>query len=117
MSIESSQAGASQNILDILLDENNHDAIVLVDENGRQIAFEQVAILNHVVDGEENAYVILKPIDKVDGIKDDEAVAFVLIEEDGKIMLRVEENEKTVIEVFNKFYDMLEEERKRRGGQ
>ena len=39
------QEEPAKDILDILLDEDNRDPIVLVDEKGRRIAFEQVAII------------------------------------------------------------------------
>ena len=40
------------NLLDVLLDKDNHDPIVLMDENGRQLSFEQVAMIVREVDGE-----------------------------------------------------------------
>ena len=33
------------NIIDILLDEVNKDPIVLVDENGKKLTFEQIAVI------------------------------------------------------------------------
>ena len=36
-------------ILDVLLDQDNKDPIVLVDENGKQLTFEQVAVIPYEV--------------------------------------------------------------------
>ncbi len=97
-------------LLDILLDQENRDPIVLQDENGRQISFEQVAIIPYDVDKDRKLYVVLKPIDKVEGIADDEAVVFVCEQDkQGNTVLRVEENEEVAISVFDKYYDLLEE--------
>lgn len=102
---------AQNDLLDILLDKDNHDPIVLMDEKGRPISFEQVAIIPmHDV---KLLYVVLKPLDKIDGIADDEAVVFLLDQDkNGNTILRVEEDELVAIEVFNKYYDLLEAARK-----
>lgn len=99
-------------LLDVLLDKDNKDPIVLMDEKGRQISFEQVAIIPYELKGEKVLYVVLKPIDKIDGIADDEAVVF-LVDQDkqGNTILRVEEDEEVAIAVFDKYYDLLEEAR------
>lgn len=107
--------GDIDKLLDILLDENNHESIVLMDESGRQISFEQIALITLGVDEEKNAYVILKPIDKIVGINDNEAIVFTFIEdEEGEVVLRVEDDEQTITEVFNKFYTLFEDARKRK---
>lgn len=100
----------AKDILDILLDKDNRDPIVLVDEKGRRIAFEQVAIIPHEKDNKRYLYAILKPIDKIHGINDDEAVVFYVDEiETGIPVLKVEEDEKNAIEVFGEYYKLLDE--------
>ncbi len=102
-------------LLDVLLDQENRDPIVLMDEKGKQLTFEQVAVIPYGVDGEDkNLYCVLKPMDKLDGIADDEAIVF-LVDEDanGNTILRVEENEEVAIAVFDKYYDLLEEATKK----
>ena len=81
-------------LLDVLLDKNNKEPIVLMDEKGRQISFEQVAIIPYDINDTKVLYVVLKPIDKIDGIADDEAVVF-LVDQDknGNTVLRVEEDD------------------------
>ena len=60
------------NPIDALYDENNNDAIILFNENGEEIAFEQVAIIPI----SEKVYAILKPIQPMDGVGEDEGLVF-----------------------------------------
>ena len=104
------QEEPAKDILDILLDEDNRDPIVLVDEKGRRIAFEQVAIIPYEKDNKRRLYVVLKPIDKIGGVADDEAIVFYVDEvETGSPVLKVETDEKVAIEVFGEYYRLLDE--------
>lgn len=96
-----------QDILDLLLDENNDAPVTLYDENDKAIKFEQVAI----IPDKENIYAVLKPIDKLDGVADDEAIVFLVdFDEEGNSMLIIEQNEETAVRVFDKYYQLLDEE-------
>lgn len=99
-----------EDLLDIILDEDNQDPILMMDQRGKQLAFEQVAIIPYEQDGEKVLYVILKPLDKINGIEDDQAVVF-LVDQDssGNTFLRVEDDEAIAIDVFCKYYDLLSE--------
>lgn len=98
-------------LLEVLLDETNTEHLFMYDEKGRQLEFEQVAVLPR---NEEELYCILKPITKLDGIGDDEAIVFKLdLDDDGEYMLKVETDELTAIKVFDQYYQLLEEERKK----
>ena len=102
----------SLDLLDVLLDKDNKEPIVLMDEKGRQIAFEQVAIIPYDIKEERFLYCVLKPIDQVDGVAEDEAIVFVVDQDKtGNTILRVEEDEERAIAVFDKYYDLLEEAR------
>ncbi|MGN0748697.1 MAG: DUF1292 domain-containing protein [Christensenellales bacterium] len=93
-------------VLDILLDEENDDPISLFDENDNEIKFEQVAIIPE----NEKIYAILKPIDEMEGVEDDEAIVFVVDQdEEGNSVLIVEKDEPTAIKVFDKYYQLLDE--------
>ncbi len=97
-------------ILDVLLDQDNKDPIVLVDENGKQLTFEQVAVIPYEVRKEKRLYCVLKPLDKIEGIADDEAIVFVVDQDkDGNSIIKIEEDEEVAIAVFDKYYDLLEE--------
>ena len=91
------------NILDRLLDEDDTNPITLIDEKGEPYEFEQVAI----IPDKGELYCILRPITKIEGIADDEAIVF-NVSEEGTIA--VVEDEKTSLEIFDKYYDLLEKE-------
>lgn len=103
-------------LLDVLLDENNTAPIYMYDETGRQLKFEQVAVIPY---GEEDLYCILKPLSKLDGIADDEAIVFKIDEdENGEAILRVEADEQIAISVFDQYYNLIEEtEKEKKSGK
>lgn len=96
-------------ILDILLDEDNEDPITLYDEAGKAFRFDQVAVIPF----EEKLFTILKPIDEVAGVADDEAIVFVVNEkEDGSTTLLIETDEALAMRVFDEYYKLLDEQEK-----
>lgn len=96
-------------ILDVLLDEDNEDPITLYDENSKPIRFDQVA----VIPLEDKLYTILKPIDEIKGVADDEAIVFAIDEnEGGETTLMVETNEPLAMRVFDEYYKLLDEQAK-----
>lgn len=103
-----------EDLLDVLLDENNRDPITLMDDNGKTIEFEQVCVIPYAVEGKQRKlYAVLKPIDHIDGVADDEAIVFrAEIDNRGNTYLALEDNESVAIDVFNQYYDLLEAEQK-----
>jgi hypothetical protein len=98
-------------LLDVLLDENNTAPIYMYDSKGNQLQFEQVAVIPY---GEDDLYCILKPITKIPGVKDDEAIVFLVDEdENGEAILKVEGREEIAISVFDQYYNLVEEEAKK----
>ena len=97
-------------LLDILLDRDNRDPIPLMDETGKVINFEQVAVIPYDAEGQDRVlYVVLKPIDHIDGIGEDEAVVFRTdIDKNGNTALRLEEDEERAVAVFEKYYELIE---------
>ena len=90
-----------------LLDPENKDNIEFFDEEGNLLSFEQVAIVPHV----GKVYVILKPIDKMEGVGEDEALVFV-IDFDEYLMqpyLKIVEDDIDIDIIFEKYYDLLRE--------
>lgn len=95
-------------ILDILLDEDNEDPIILYDEYSKQVKFDQVAIIPL----NEKLYAILKPIDEIPGVADDEAIVFAINENDnGETTLVVETDEPIAMQVFDEYYKLLDEQK------
>ncbi|MEG1500106.1 MAG: hypothetical protein RR400_03470 [Clostridia bacterium] len=94
-------------LAEILLDENNADPIELYDENEVKVSFEQVA----VVPLDNETYVILKPIEEMEGVADDEAVVFKLSKsEEGSTILVVENDDSIGEKVFEEYYKLLDED-------
>ncbi len=94
-------------LLDILLDEDNEDPITLYDDNDKAIRFDQVAIIPL----NDKLYAILKPIDELEGVADDEAIVFYVNEQaNGDATLEVETDEPTAILVFDEYYKLLDKE-------
>ena len=91
------------NPIDALYDENNNDAIILFNENGEEIAFEQVAIIPI----SEKVYAILKPIQPMDGVGEDEGLVFSIEQNDeGEEYLALTVDEDIIDAVFT-VYDAL----------
>ena len=94
-------------LLDILLDEDNEDPIVLYDDHDKAIRFDQVAIIPM----QDKLYAILKPIDELEGVADDEAIVFYVNEQgNGEATLEVETDEPTAVLVFDEYDKLLDKE-------
>lgn len=92
--------------IDKIFDENNNDPIVLYDENNKETKFDQVAVIPLY----EKVYVILKPLSKIVGVNDDEALVFVVEEIDDEDCLVICDDMKIIDEVFKEYYILLKEE-------
>jgi len=92
-------------VIDRLLDENDEDPVTLYDEENNETKFEQVAIIPL----DEKIYCILKPITKIEGVADDEALVFVIEEIDDEDCLVMVDDDKIINKVFEKYYKLLEE--------
>ena len=93
-------------VLDILLDEENDAPITLYNENDKAIRFDQIAIIPM----EEKLFAILKPIDEMEEVAEDEAIVFRVDEkESGESELVIETDEALAMRVFDEFYRLLDE--------
>ena len=105
MKEEEKKEAKEVNPIDAMFDANNQDNIVLYNENDEPVEFEQIAIIPL-----ENAvYAILKPVKKIEGVADDEAFVFEIVEdEETGDALRLVEDDKIIDAVFadyNKLFD------------
>lgn len=91
--------------LDQILDENNTDPVVLYNENGEAVSFEQIALIP--LDGQ--VYVILKPVEQMEGVNEDEAFVFEITQEDGEELIVIVEDFAIIDKVFDIFESMLAE--------
>ena len=95
-----------KNIIEQILDENNHDFINAYDDFGNPIQFEQVA----VVSIEEELFVILR--ENRDDIPVEEVLVFRIVINETNQELLLEENEEVVEEVFNEYYRLQKKKNK-----
>lgn len=94
------------NEIDKLFDEENTEPIYLYDDNDNEIPFEQVA----VIPKDDEVFVILKPIEPMEGVEEDQALVFVIGEdENGEEMMELLEDEEEVDEIFGLYYKLMEE--------
>ncbi len=91
-----------------LLDPKDSDPIVLYDENDNKVEFEQIALIPY----EEKLYTILKPVEKMEGVADDEAIVFAFEEDaDDDQILVVEENDSIIDAVFDVYNKLVDEQK------
>ncbi len=96
-----------KNAIERLLDENDLGTIVLFDENDKEVEFEQIAIIPY----ENEVYAILKPVEKMEGVADDEAIVFLLdADEESDEVLSVVEDDAIIDAVFDAYYKLLDED-------
>ena len=93
--------------IEALLDPQNTENIILYDENDKAVEFEQIALipLNNSV------YCILKPVETMEDVAEDEAVVFELVDdaENGDVLNIVMEEE-VAQQVFDEYKKMIEAE-------
>ena len=89
--------------IDMLMDENNKDNIVLLDSDGKEVEFSQVA----VIPLKNKIYAILKPVSKMEGVAEDEALVFLIDVIDDNECLVMVEDDKVIDAVFDGYYDLL----------
>ena len=96
-----------KNAIERLLDENDLGKIVLYDENDKEVEFEQIAIIPY----QNEVYAILKPVEKMEGVADDEAIVFLLdADEESDEVLSVVEDDAVIDAVFDAYYKLLDED-------
>lgn len=95
-------------LMDILLDENNSDTIIIGADDGKDYRFEQIAFIPLE---DDEMYVILKPLDKIDGVPDDGAFVFKIVSDEyGKAQLVIVNDYDIGDRVFKEYYRLLDEE-------
>ena len=92
-----------KSIVDILFDPDNKENIVLYNENDDKLEFEQIALIPIG----DKVYAILKPTALVEGVADDEALAFEINEKEDSLSLV--EDESIIDQIFNEYYKLLED--------
>jgi len=95
-----------KSVFEQLLDPKDSSNIVIYDEANKPVEFEQIAL----IPVKENVYVILKPVKKMEGVGEDEAIVFALeTDEDEDEVLSVVEDDAVIDGVFEEYYKMVKE--------
>ena len=80
---------------------------MLYNENDEAVEFEQIALIPL----DAQVYAILKPTEKVEGVADDEAFVFEIIEDEEEgDTVRLVEDDKVIDKVFAEYNRLLDEE-------
>lgn len=101
-----------KNPIDCLFDENDNSPISLFNEKGEEVKFEQIAIIPI----DEQIYAILKPMEEMEGIGEDEALVFEIVEgeagdgEEGGDFLNLVSDIDIIDKVFDIYNKLMDEE-------
>ena len=107
MKEEKKEAVNEANAIDALFDANNTANITLYNEKDEPVDFEQIAIIPL----NDRVYAILKPVAEVEGVADDEAFVFEVVEdEENGDSLRLVEDDKVIDAVFADYNKLLDEQ-------
>ena len=91
-------------VVDMLLDPDNESPVTLINEKEELIELDQIA----VIPIKDRLYAILKPITKIEGVEDNEALVFHIdVEED---TVEIVNNVKLIDKVFEYYYALLKKE-------
>ena len=91
--------------IDMLLDDECYDDITLYDENDNPVDFEQIA----VIPIEDRLFAILKPVDPLEGVKEDEGIVIEIDEEEDAIFTL--DDDEMVDKVFDEYYKLNESDK------
>ena len=94
-----------KNPLDRIFDENDCDPIVLYGEDGQEIAFEQIALIPL----EGRVFVIMQPVELLEGMADDEALVFEILDKNGEAVLDIVLDDEIIDAVFAAYGILFDE--------
>ena len=94
-----------KSVIDKLFDENNSDIIVLCNENGEDVRFEQVA----TIPIKDTTYFILLPLDKIDGVGENEGLVFEILEREDDEVLSLVTDADVIDKVFEVYDELVDE--------
>ena len=95
------------NPIEALYDEDNNDAIILMNEKGEEIPFEQIALIPIA----DKTYAILKPMVQMEGLGENEGLVFsVEVNAEGMEYLALVVEEDIIDEVFDIYDELVAEE-------
>ena len=88
-----------------ILDEDNNANVVLYDEDDKATEFEQIA----VVPLDNSIYAILKPVEAIEGVEEDEAIVFeIVMDEENGDLLTVVTDDAIIDNVFAEYKKLFD---------
>lgn len=97
-----------KNQIEKILTPTNNDNVILYNDKNEALEFEQIALIPY----KENLYCILRPVKLLDGMEQDEAIAFLINEDENDVWLDVVDDEDAIDDIFDIYYDLLEDANK-----
>lgn len=94
-------------IIEKIMDENNHDIIKMVGNHHEVIKFEQVA----VIEMDEYYYAILHPL--ASDVEKDEVFVFRMNLQVDPAVMELEEDEAVILEIFSRYEKLYQEKKKK----
>lgn len=94
-----------KSVIDKLFDENNNEVIVLRNENGEDVRFEQVA----TIPMKDTTYFILLPLDKIDGVGENEGLVFEILKREEDEALSLVTDGDTIDKVFAVYDELVDD--------
>lgn len=95
-------------VFEQLFDPDDASNVVLYDENEQPVEFEQIAIIPI----KEEVYAVLRPVKKMEGLEDDQAIVFLLDEtNEGEEVLSVVDDDETIDLVFEEYERIFNEQK------
>ncbi len=92
--------------LNIMEEQMEDEIVTLVGSDGEEIDFVEIAGIAL----DSGFYVILQPVEPMEGMAEDEALVFAVEQgEDGEEHFNIEMDEDTIQAVFDRYYQLLEE--------
>ncbi len=101
-----------KNPIDRLFDEDDTSPISLYNEKGEEVKFDQIAIIPI----EEQIFAILKPVEEMEGLNEDEALVFEIVEpedEEEEEYLNLVSDIDLIDKVFDAYNKLMDEEEER----
>lgn len=94
-----------KSVIDKLFDENNNEVVVLRNENGEDVRFEQVA----TIPTKDTTYFILLPLDKIEGVGENEGLVFEILKREEDEVLSLVTDGDTIDKVFAVYDELVDD--------
>lgn len=96
----------NENTINLIFNRQDPGPIVLANAKGEKFNFQKIAVIPF----NNNVYAILKPLDKIEGVKDTDVIVVYVGEENGITNLKVEFRPEIVNPVLERYKELLKEE-------